>query len=181
QDWPARYPATNSPWPPPPRTGHGQPETPPHHHRRKTPATTSPPARPDQSSSASTPPWPQTPAATPPTAECEHPTYSSQKSFRPFITVATQAHSAVLLLPIRRPGVGQHRHTRPASVTVIGKRSQSERLFTALRHGPGKAQPPAAAIGSLRRRTPVRVDIDVHVGEFIGVVALHDPPASARS
>src|ERR1700743_3201904 len=73
QDWPARYPATNSPWPPPPQTGHGPPETPPHHHRRNTPATTSPPAQPDQSSSASTPPWHQTPTATPPTAEYAHP------------------------------------------------------------------------------------------------------------
>src|ERR1700736_2204223 len=87
--WPARYPAANSPWPPPPQTGHAQPETPPHHHRRKTPATTSLPARPDQSSSASTPPWHQTPTATPPTAEYEHPKDSSQKSLPPSITVAT--------------------------------------------------------------------------------------------
>src|ERR1700684_235427 len=71
--WPARYPAANSPWPPPPQTGHAQPETPPHHHRRKTPATTSLPAPPDQSSTASTPPWRQTPTATPPTAEYVHP------------------------------------------------------------------------------------------------------------
>src|SRR5258708_25967705 len=123
--WPARYPTANSPWPPPPQTGHGQPETPPHHHRRKTPAPTSLPAPPDRSSTASTPPSRQTPTATPPTAEYVHPEDSSQKSFRQLITTVTHAHSAALLLPLRRPRVGQHGHTRPVSVTVIGKRSQS--------------------------------------------------------
>src|SRR6185437_9493541 len=153
-DSPAQYPATNSPSPPPPQTGHAPPETTPHHHRRKTPATTSPPARPDQSSTASTPPWPQTPTATPPTAECEHPTNSSLKSFPHLISVAVQRHSVVLAVS-RRPGVGQHGHSRPVSETVIGKSSQSGRLFTVLRHGAGESERARAPIRRLRRGSPI--------------------------
>src|ERR1700734_1371976 len=122
QGWPARYPAANSPWPPPPQTGHGQPETPPRRHRRKTPATTSPPAQPDRSSSASTPPWRRTPTATPPTAEYVHLEDSSDNSFRQLITVATPTHSVVLPLPVRRPRVRQHRHRWPIAKSVAAQR-----------------------------------------------------------
>src|ERR1700676_1932922 len=123
--WPARYPAANSPWPPPPQTGHGQPETPPHHHRRKTPATTSLPAPPDRSSTASTPPSRQTPTATPPTAEYEHLEDSSQKSFRQLITVATHSHSVVVPLPLRwlrTPSGRHHRHSWPIAKSGTAQR-----------------------------------------------------------